>query len=218
MGNFASRWQRASSSNSSDNRGSGILRSSGSNEKNIKQRIEEANRHLQIQIAKLDQSTMKLRERDSSLFNKVVISVQQNENARANMFANELSEIRKMIGIVVQAKLALEQLVLRLSTVQEFGDIAVNLIPAVEAIRAIRPGLANLVPEAEHEIGEVSGLLSSILVDAGQVNPTQFTFNSVNEDADRVIAEAELVVEQKMKQSFPDVPTNTASDAGLEAA
>lgn len=160
-----------------------------------------------------------MRERDSAIFSKIVVAVQQNENARANMYANELSEIRKMNGIVVQAKLALEQLVLRLSTVQELGDIAVTLGPAVDAIRAIRPGLANLVPEAEHEIGEISGLLSSILVDAGQLNSNHMNFDPASEDAERVIAEAEVIVEQRMNQKFPDVPTETESDtAGLEAA
>ncbi|MHB8566911.1 MAG: Snf7 family protein [Nitrososphaerales archaeon] len=214
MGNFASRWQR----NSSPSNGVPGLRGRTGVEKNIKQKIEEATRNLQIQIAKLDQSTLKLRERDSAIFSKVVVAVQQNENARANMLANELSEIRKMNGIVIQSKLALEQLVLRLSTVQELGDVAVTLIPAVDAIKTIRPGLSSLVPEAEHEIGEISGLLSSILVDAGQMNPNQLSFESVNEDAERVIAEAEVIVEQKMGQKFPEAPTNTESDAGLEAA
>ena len=102
-------------------------------------------------------------------------------------------------------KLALEQLVLRLSTIQELGDVAVALNPAVEVIRSIRPGLSNLVPDAENEIGEISLLLSSILVDAGQLNTSPLTFEASSEDADRVIAEAEIIVGQKLGQKFPEV-------------
>ena len=45
--------------------------------------------------------------------------MQKNDDTRASMLANELSEVRKMNNVVTQAKLALEQLNLRLSTVQE---------------------------------------------------------------------------------------------------
>ena len=83
------------------------------------------------------------------------------------MLANELSEIRKMGLVLTQAKLAMEQLVLRLSTVTELGDLAVTLTPALNVIKGVRPGLVSLVPDAEREIGEVSGLLSGILVEAG---------------------------------------------------
>jgi len=184
----------------------------------LKQKLEEAERHIQIQIAKLEQTSSKLAERDSQIFSRIVSSVQKNENPRANMLANELTEVRKMNGIVTQAKLALEQLVLRLNTVQDLGDLAVTLTPAVEVMKSIRPGLISLVPDAEHEIGEISGLLSGILVEAGQVGTNPLTFDSANEEADKVIAEAEVVAERKFGTKFPDVPTNTAAEIEPETA
>ena len=212
--NFASRWHRKSSPTFQPPSGSLGSRIRGGEKpvQNLRQKLEEATRHIQIQIVKLEQTSAKLRDRDASIFAKVVVSVQKNENARANMLANELGEVRKMYGIVTQAKLALEQLVLRLSTVQELGDIAVTLNPAVEIIRSIRPGLANLVPDAENEIGEISGLLSSILVDAGQINTNPLTFESSNEDAEKVIAEAEIIVGQRLGQKFPEVPTQVQEE------
>ena len=215
MVNFTSRWQKTSSN--SEGLGTKI-KNQVTTQGPLKQKLEEAERQIQVQIAKLDQTSFKLTERDTQIFTKIVSSVQKNENSRANMLANELTEVRKMNGMVTQAKLALEQLVLRLSTVRDLGDLAITLAPAVDVMKQIRPGLTTLVPDAEHEIGEISGLLSGILVEAGQIGTNPLTFDSANEEADKVIAEAEIIAEKKFGNKFPDVPTNTASEIEPETA
>ena len=172
LANFASRWQKPESS---DGGVGSRIRDSLKSSEPIKPKLDQAARQIQAQVAKLDQASSKLRERDSVIFSRVVSSIQRNDNTRANMLANELSEIRKMGLVLTQTKLALEQLVLRLSTVTELGDLAVTLTPALNVIKGVRPGLVSLVPDAEREIGEISGLLSGILVEAGQnrSKPTQ---------------------------------------------
>ena len=137
----------------------------------LKPRLDLATRQIQVQIAKLDATSTKLRERDSSIFNKVVGSLQKHDSQHASVFANELAEVRKMNKMVTQAKLAMEQIVLRLNTITELGDIVVHSLqpdghPQCEARTRWS------TPEAEGEIGEISGLLSSILVDAGQLVDT----------------------------------------------
>jgi len=177
----------------------------------LRPKLEMASRQIQIQVVKLEQLGAKLREKDASLFSKVVSSMQRNDDTRASMLANELSEVRKMNNVVTQAKLALEQLNLRLSTVQELGDIANTLAPAISAIKGVQPGLINVVPDAEREIGEISGLLSGILVDAGQLDGGQLSFEVNSEEAEKVIEEASTIVEQRMRAKFPDVPEESQS-------
>ena len=164
-----------------------------------------------MQIAKLDATSAKLRERDSSIFNKVVAAISKHDTQHANILANELSEVRKMNKLVTQAKLALEQITLRLNTVQELGDIVVTLSPAMGVIRNVRSGLVSVIPEAEHEIGEISGLLSSILVDAGQLGAGVINFESANEEADKILSEAGAVAEQRMRDKFPCRPENAVA-------
>jgi division protein CdvB (Snf7/Vps24/ESCRT-III family) len=165
-----------------------------------------ASRQIQIQVVKLDQAAAKLREKDASIFSKVVSSMQRNDTTRASMLANELSEVRKMSNVVTQAKLALEQLNLRLNTIQDLGDIANTLAPAINVIKGVQPGLVNLVPDAEREIGEISTLLSGILVDAGQIDGGQLSFETNSEEAEKVIEEASAIVAERMSAKFPDVP------------
>ncbi len=173
----------------------------------LKPRLESAIRAIQAQVAKLDATASKLKERDAIIFNKVVASLQKHDTEHANVYANELAEIRKMLKMVTSSKLALEQIVLRLNTVTELGDIVVTLAPAMAVIRNVKSGIISVLPEAEREINEISSLLSSILVDAGQVSGTTLNFEAANEDAEKILAEASAVAEQRMKERFPELPT-----------
>jgi len=78
-------------------------------------------------------------------------------------------------------------------------------------IRNVKQGLVGVLPEAESEIGEISGLLSSILVDAGTVGGYSLNFEAANEDAEKILAEASAVAETRMKEKFPEIPSTLPS-------
>ena len=209
MSQFASKWEKSNSQGFTTK-----IRDSVKNPGPLKPRLDLAVRQIQVQVAKLDSTSAKLRERDASIFNKIVSSIQKHDSQHASVYANELAEIRKMNRMVTQAKLALEQITLRLNTVTELGDIVVTLTPAMAVIRSVRQGLVSVLPEAEGEIGEISGLLSSILVDAGTVGGYSLNFEAANEDAEKVLAEAAAVAEQRMKEKFPEIPSGLPSMEG----
>jgi division protein CdvB (Snf7/Vps24/ESCRT-III family) len=184
----------------------------------LKPRLDQATRQIQTVMAKLDATIFKLRDRDAFLFNRIVSSVQKRDSQRASMFANELAELRKMSKMVTQSKLALEQIVLRLNTVTELGDVVLTLAPATSIVRNLREGLSGVMPEAEGEMSEISGLLSGILVDAGSVSGSSLNFETANEEAERALAEAAAVAETRMSK-FPDIPQTVGnSDRELEMA
>jgi division protein CdvB (Snf7/Vps24/ESCRT-III family) len=184
----------------------------------LKPRLDQATRQIQTVMAKLDSAIFKLRDRDTFLFNKIVSSLQKRDSQRASMFANELAELRKMSKMVTQSKLALEQIVLRLNTVTELGEVVLTLAPATSIVRNLREGLSGVMPEAEGEMSEISGLLSGILVDAGSVSGSSLNFETANEEAERALAEAAAVAETRMKK-FPDIPQTVGdSDQEMEMA
>src|SRR5271169_451893 len=184
----------------------------------LKPRLDQATRQIQTVMAKLDAAIFKLRDRDAFLFNKIVASVQKRDSARASMFANELAELRKMSKMVTQSKLALEQIVLRLNTVTELGDVVLTLAPATSIVRSLRESMSGVTPEAEGEMSEISGLLSGILVDAGSVSGSSLNFETANEEAERALAEAAAVAESRMKERFPDIPQTVSDQNEMEMA
>ncbi|MAH21414.1 MAG: hypothetical protein CMO12_01210 [Thaumarchaeota archaeon] len=214
MSQFTSRWTKPNQPGYAE-RVKNAVRPTGA----LKPRLEGAVRHIQVQLAKLDATMGKLKERDSAIFNKVVSSIQKHDMNHAAVFANELAEVRKMNKMVTQAKLALEQITLRLNTVQELGDIVVTLTPAMAVIKNVKSGLTSVLPEADNEIGEISGLLSGILVDAGQMGGYNLNFEAANDEAEGIVAEASAVAEERIKEKFPDLPsTMSESESESETA
>jgi division protein CdvB (Snf7/Vps24/ESCRT-III family) len=172
----------------------------------LKSQIEEANRQIKLLISQLDNTVSRIRQRDSTIFKSVVSSLSKRDSQHAAVYANELSEVRKMGKMVTQAQLALEQISLRLGTITDLGDIANTLAPAVSVIKGMKEDLNTALPEADKEISEISGLLSSVLIDASTTGGFSLNFDAANEDAQKVLEEAAMVAEQRMQESFPQIP------------
>jgi len=177
----------------------------------LKPRLNMAVRRLDLQIQKLDQAGERFSKRDQSIFTRIVDAYTKHDMARANVFASELAEIRKMEKMIMHARLALEQIGLRLRTVSELGDVVSTLGPAVSVLNAVKTGMANMFPEAERELGQIGDILSGIIMEAGQNTGFSMNFETSNEDAQKILTEAATVAEQKIKEKFPELPAGIPS-------
>jgi division protein CdvB (Snf7/Vps24/ESCRT-III family) len=211
MSQFSSNWERKKSAGFGEK-----LRTAFNNPGPLKPRLDALVRQINIVMAKLDSSMAKIRERDNALFAKTVAAVQRHENQRASMFANELAEVRKVGKMVTQSRLALEQIVLRLNTITEMGEIVTTLAPATSIVRSVKQDITGVMPDAEGAMGEVSSLLSGILVDVGSIGGYTMNFETANEEAERALSEAAAVAESRMKEKFPDIPESVSTEESVE--
>jgi len=186
----------------------------------LKPRIEEAQHKLQLQISKLDSISSKMQEKDQVIFKRVVQALQNHETQYAKILSGELSQVRKMNKMVSSARLALEQIELRLNTITELGDVVVTLSPAMSVIKGIQGGLSSMMPEADQSFGQISDLLGSIMTDSGQIPNAEINGFSggLNEDSMKIIEEASAIVEQNMKDKFPDLPPSNLESGRAEAS
>jgi division protein CdvB (Snf7/Vps24/ESCRT-III family) len=182
----------------------------------LKPRLDFAVRRIELQVQKLDQATDRFSQRDKAIFSRIVDAYTKHDTARANVFANELAEVRKMEKLIINARLALEQIVLRLRTVSELGDVVSTLGPAVGVLRSVRSGLVSVFPEAENELGEIGNMLSGIMIEAGQGSGMTLNFDAQNDDAMKILNEAATVAEQRVKDKFPDLPAGMPSTASQQ--
>lgn len=173
----------------------------------MKEKIQSAVRALDLQSRKLDIAMKSLKEKDKHHYNKVVDSLKSYDRNRAALYANELAEVRKALRSINQSKLALEQISLRLSTVKDIGDIAVTLAPAMSVVKSVKGSVSNIIPQADSEFETISELLSSILVDAGQTGGITVNFDTANEEAQKILNEAEEEVEEELEDELPSVPS-----------
>ncbi|HEX7180014.1 MAG TPA: Snf7 family protein [Nitrososphaeraceae archaeon] len=185
----------------------------------LKPRIEDAQKKLELQISKLDNISVKTIEKDQVVFKRIVQAVQNHEVQYAKVLSGELAQIRKMGKMVNSAKLALEQIHLRLNTITELGDVVVTLSPAMSVIKGIQGKLSTMMPEADQSLTQISDLLGNIVGDSGQLPNTEI--NNVklsSEDSMKIIEEATAIVEQSMKEKFPDLPSINLNAKNEEAS
>jgi division protein CdvB (Snf7/Vps24/ESCRT-III family) len=172
----------------------------------LKPQLDFACRKLDLQISKLDQANERFTQKDKALFAKLVNAYTQHDQVHANIYATELAEIRKMTKLIMNARLALDQVALRIRTVSELGDVVAALGPCVGVLRSVSSGLGGVLPEAEGELGDIGNMLSGLMFDAGTNSGMSLNFDSVNEDASKILSEAATVAEQRVSANFPDLP------------
>jgi len=180
----------------------------------LRQKIELATRRVEAQLQYLDGALNRMVDRDKTLFSKVVDAYSRHEVQRANVFANELAELRKMASFMMNSRLALERVVLRLRTVTELGNVAVTLAPAAKVLQSVRTGVTGILPNAEAELGDIGSLLNEIIIEAGISEGMTPDFEVASEDAMKILNEAAMVAEQKVKERFPELPALKAEHVG----
>jgi division protein CdvB (Snf7/Vps24/ESCRT-III family) len=185
------------------------LREAAQSQTPLKLRIEEAQRKLQIQIAKLDGISFKMQEKDKVIFARIVRAMQNHDSQYGKVLSGELSQIRKIIKMLDSAKVAFEQLQLRLNTMTELGDVVVTLNPALNAIKGIQGGLSSMIPQADQSFGQISNLLGNIMTDSGQTSNMTVAIDSstikLDEQAIDILQEATYLVEENTRDKFPDL-------------
>jgi len=172
----------------------------------LKPRIDFVVRRIEIQFQKLDKAADRFTERDKFIFDKIVKAYSKRDMPRANVFAKELAEIRKMEIMIMHARLALEQIVLELSKISVVGDVVPTLSPILGMVRSVRNKMSATFPGAEEELGRISNLLSGIIVDAGLSTGGTINFETANDEARKILDEKATIAEQKIKEKFPELP------------
>ncbi|RLI25478.1 MAG: hypothetical protein DRO52_03960 [Candidatus Hecatellales archaeon] len=172
----------------------------------LKERIAQTVFRLKLQRDKLEQAASRLKQHDQQLFEKIVEAQMVKDDARAAIYANECAEIRKMAKIVLSSQLALEQVILRLETIEEFGDVLAHMAPITGVIHSLKGKLSGIVPEVSYELGSIGEMLNGMMVEAGVAAGAPPTPEAASEESKRILQEASLVAEQRMKEKFPELP------------
>jgi division protein CdvB (Snf7/Vps24/ESCRT-III family) len=175
----------------------------------IKEQVATAVYRLKVQQNKLESAAMRMQQHDKDIFAKCVSSQMAHDIPRASMYANECAEVRKMAKVTLQCQLALEQVSLRLETIEEFGDMARLMAPAAAVVHSIKNQISGLIPEVGFELSEIGEVLNSVVVEAGEATGTSYDMEASGAEAQRILSEANVISEQHMKDRFPDLPASS---------
>ncbi len=173
----------------------------------IKNKIDLAQKKLEFQILKLDGINEKLKKKHDMIFEKIVNAQKNNQNGYAQAYAGELAQVRKMRNMVSGAKLSMEQINLRLSTISELGDVVVTLSPCMAIIKGLAPSLKGIMPEATASMQDLSQILGDVMSGSSiNISDSLSVGTETNADTLAILEEAHSVIAGQTKSSIPEIP------------
>ena len=181
-------------------------------ETSLKNRISFAEKKLQIQITRLDETHQKLQKNHEHVFQKIVTAQKTGNESRAKAYALEVQEIRKVRKVIGEAKLAMEQIKLRLNTVSELGDVVVTLSPCMSLIKGLAPSISGFVPEINTSMNELSNMLGNMISDSSLKTESIMESNQDSVDTKAILDEVNAVLEGETKTNIPAPPSNSINN------
>ena len=175
----------------------------------LKNKINGAEKQMESQMLRLDQAHNKLKRNHDNIFKKIVEAQRTHDESKARTYAIELAEIKKIKNKISEAKLAMEQIKLRLSTVSELGDIVVTLSPCMSLIKGLAPSISGLMPEMHSSMQDLTNMFGDLLTDSSLSSETMVPTYQGNTETNAILQEAHDVLEGRVKTAIPEPPSTS---------
>jgi division protein CdvB (Snf7/Vps24/ESCRT-III family) len=169
--------------------------------------ITNASAVVNTQLSKLTMLERKFSNMDDKFSNEISNLMKNGNNARAKALANELVNIRRIKNITRNMNLTLEMLVIRFSTLKDFGMIMDTIEPTADMIKNIQLDISSIVPAANGVLSEMSEISSEVLNESTRIDGNYAIPTNVDSDALDILTEIESVMEQDAKTKLPEIPT-----------
>ena len=125
--------------------------------------IINASAVVNTQLSKLTVLERKFSNMDAKFSAEISSLMKNGNNARAKALANELINVRRIKNITRNMNLNLEMLVIRFSTLKDFGLIMDTIEPTVDLIKNIQLDISSILPAANGVLTEMSEVSSEVL-------------------------------------------------------
>ena len=168
-------------------------------------------KRLQAQISKLDNMLTKLKQRDEKLFQRIVTATQQHDTHTTKVLSGELVEVRKVSRILGNARMALEQIELRLTTFHDLGDTVVTIMPTIGLMKSLKSSLVKFMPEADQEVTRMTEMLGGLMTESFSGDTSFGIEPTTNAESEKILQEATAVAESAVNEKFPSMPVEQAT-------
>jgi|SRR5215217_1591807 division protein CdvB (Snf7/Vps24/ESCRT-III family) len=176
----------------------------------FKDDIANASIVVNNQLTKLKMLDKKFTAMDKNLRYQIAANIKSGNNERAKAIANELANIRHVQKTTQNTSLALEVLVIRFSTINEFAAILETINPTIETIKGIQKDILTAVPNANEVLSQMTTMTSDLLINSNIIKSepnTVMLSSTVDKEAISVLNEVEGILEDEAKAKLPEVPT-----------
>jgi len=168
-------------------------------EENVKPKIASTIKEIEFHRKELENLRIKLEQRRKALFDTTVKAMIAKDKSKANVYANEWTEVRKVGKVVYASELALTQVVLRLESISDVGDVMAHMSTAFKVLRKVNKTVQGFVPSLDQASNDINSTLSETMAEMGRVTPS-INLNIRTESGEELVEEARRLAEQRAEE------------------
>ncbi|HLG37982.1 MAG TPA: hypothetical protein VI338_07585 [Nitrososphaera sp.] len=168
--------------------------------------ISNATTVVHGQLGQLKVIDRRFANMEALFLEQIVSNIKTGNNTRAKIIASELSNVKRIRRTTQHTSLALEAIVIRFSTINEFATILDTINPTIEMIRGIQSEITKAIPAANQVFSDVSSMTTDVLLNANIRSEARIS-TPMDADALLILNEIEGALESEAKAKLPEVPS-----------
>ena len=176
-------------------------------DENVKPKIASTIKEIELHRRELETLRARLELRRKSLFDTTVKALMTKDKSKASVYANEWTELRKVGKVVYASELALTQVILRLESIVDVGDVMAHMSMAFKVLRKVNKTVQGLVPSLDQASSDINSTLTETMAEMGNVSPS-INLNISTESGEELIEQAKLLAAQRGEEMTKTLSAN----------
>jgi len=168
-------------------------------EEGKKGKIASTIREIELHRRELESMRGRLAQRRKLLYDTTVRALTAKDKSKANVYANEWAELRKVAKVVYASELALTQVILRLESINEVGEVISHMSTAFKVLRKVSKTVQGLVPALDQASEEINTTLTETMAEIGNVTPS-ISLNLQTESGEELVEQARRYAEEQAEE------------------
>ncbi len=165
-------------------------------EDNVKPKIASTIKEIELHRKELENLRGKLEQRRKALFDTTVKAMMIKDQSKATVYANEWAELRKVGKVVYASELALTQVVLRLESILDVGDVMFHMSMAFKVLRKVNKTVQGLVPSLDQASSDINNALTETMAGMENISPS-ISLNIKTETGEELVEQARKLAEER---------------------
>lgn len=162
---------------------------------------------IEIVKSDLEESITRLKKRHGHLVKQAISSMLRKENDRALIYANEAIQVRRVVKKLLVAEKVLEQVKLRLETIENISNLPGSMVEAVNLLMAAKDYVQGVMPSMAYSLENLISKARTVVAettDAVDINAEAAI--EYTPEAKKLLEDIERVAEETVKNQLPEIP------------
>jgi len=165
----------------------------------VRPKVASTIKEIELHRRELENLRAKVEQRRKQLYDTTMKAMVAKDKSKAVVYANEWAELRKVGKVVYASELALTQVILRLESIVDVGDVMSHLSMAFKVLRRVNKTVQGLVPSLDQASSEITNTLTETMAEMSNVSPS-FDISVSTESGNELVEQARKFAEQRAEE------------------